>query len=335
MAGGLKMHDTLGAALIGFVVSAFVFGIFCSSTLTYFKRFYRDGWEYKILVSGVWILELLHQICVGHFVYTYYGNPLIILTGDVAKSLIYQVLLTALVATIVKCSFAVRVWRFSKHNIPMTLIIVLLSLAQLALGGVYAAKCFQLKKLLYLSNVKLIATLSLASGAVADLVTALTLCYYLQKFRTGFRQTDTVINTLMMYTINTGGLTSIMSILTVVLYNIAPLSFQFMGMYFVLSKLYAVSLLCSLNMRTVVSGHGTEEEDSANPASGGRGNRPQAPVAYVLNSTNSTRSNLVFEGHAPTSSEQKDLPSRRSLTNHLNETVLEMKPSVPPLMASV
>ncbi|KAK1215134.1 hypothetical protein PQX77_022270 [Marasmius sp. AFHP31] len=251
MADGLKMHDTLGAALIGFVVSAFVFGVFCSSTLTYFKRFYRDGWEYKALVSGVWILELLHQICVGHFVYTYaityYGNPLIILTGDVAKSLIYQVLLTA------------------------------------TLGGVYAAECFRLKKLLYLSNVKLIATLSLASGAVADLVTALTLCYYLQKFRTGFRQTDTVINTLMMYTINTGGLTSIMSILTVVLYNIAPLSFQFMGVYFVLSKLYAVSLLCSLNMRTVVSGHGTEEEDSTNPTSGGRGNRLRAPVATRVN----------------------------------------------------
>ncbi|KAK7040658.1 hypothetical protein VNI00_009564 [Paramarasmius palmivorus] len=283
MAFEFKVDSTLGAAFIGFAVSCFVFGVLTTQCLTYFRLFPRDRVIYKALVSVVWFIEVLDQICIGHFIYIYsishFGDPLILITGDVVPTLMFQVLLGTSVGAIVKwrafpslpidpantfidCTVA-SLSACGDHNAPMTLLIFILTLLQLGLGITYTTRCFQLKKLLFLANLKIIASLSLASGALADIVTAATLCYYLQHFRTGFKRSDSLINLLMIYAVNTGAITSVISVCTLILqYDVSPKTLKFMGFYFVLSKLYAISLLCTLNTRRVVWGQGTENESS-------------------------------------------------------------------------
>ena len=52
-----------------------------------------------------------------------------------------------------------------------------------------------------------IATWSLSAGVATDLAIALALCYFLRKLRTGFKKSDSLVNMLCIYAINTGILT--------------------------------------------------------------------------------------------------------------------------------
>ncbi|KAK7040659.1 hypothetical protein VNI00_009565 [Paramarasmius palmivorus] len=148
----------------------------------------------------------------------------------------------------------------SNHNLPLTALIVVLSFGQFGLAITYTVKSFGLKKLMYASRLKLIATLALGTGALTDVITAFTLSFYLRKLRTGYKKSDLLVNKLSLYAINTGALTSVLSLGALIFYNVQPTTFQFLAFYFTLSKLYAISLMCTLNTRKVVCGQGTDRE---------------------------------------------------------------------------
>jgi hypothetical protein len=42
-----------------------------------------------------------------------------------------------------------------------------------------------------------------------------------------------------------------------------PENFIFMGVYFVVSKLYAISLMAALNTRSIVGGRGTDDQNES------------------------------------------------------------------------
>ncbi|ESK86177.1 hypothetical protein Moror_10971 [Moniliophthora roreri MCA 2997] len=285
-----NVEDTLGAALIGLGVSCIVFGILSTEVFTYYSRYPRDPNGYKLLVAFVWLLELVDQGCIGHFIYYYmisnFTKPLVLFTGDVVWTLLIQVVLGAAAGTIVKCCFAMRVWRFSNHNLPLTALIILLSLGQFGLAITYTVRSFGLKKLMYANRLKLIATLALGTGALTDLITAFTLSYYLRKLRTGYQKSDLLVNKLSLYAINTGALTSVMSLGALIFYDIQPTTFQFLAFYFTLSKLYAISLMCTLNTRKVICGQGTDRELSTQTAD------QTLPRFIVSHHSHQTRSQL-------------------------------------------
>ncbi|KAG2085705.1 uncharacterized protein F5147DRAFT_729947 [Suillus discolor] len=86
-------------------------------------------------------------------------------------------------------------------------------------------------------------------SAVVDSAIAFTLCLYLRKRRTGMKRTDNVLNCLLLYTINTGAVTSFCAVLVVIMFLGLPNNLAFVGFVQVQSKLYAISLLASLNNR--------------------------------------------------------------------------------------
>ncbi|KAF5327506.1 hypothetical protein D9619_004986 [Psilocybe cf. subviscida] len=90
---------------------------------------------------------------------------------------------------------------------------------------------------------------ALGGSVVADVMITVSLCILLGNIRTGFKLTDSLVNTLMLYTINTGLLTSVSATACFVTFAIWPHAFVFIGFYFVLSKLYINSLLAMLNTR--------------------------------------------------------------------------------------
>jgi len=72
----------------------------------------------------------------------------------------------------------------------------------------------------------------------------------LAKSRTGFRRTDSLVNILLVYTINTGLLTGIVAMLCFILYAVMPDTYIFMAIFLNLSKLYLNALLATLNARS-------------------------------------------------------------------------------------
>jgi hypothetical protein len=100
---------------------------------------------------------------------------------------------------------------------------------------------------------------------VTDVFTAASLSYFLHKMRTGFKRSDTLINRLIIYSVNTGTLTSVFSAAVLATYNLMPTNFIYISLYFILCKLFANSCVGTLNTRRFVHGRGTDNEEATIP----------------------------------------------------------------------
>ncbi|KAI0335801.1 hypothetical protein GY45DRAFT_703731 [Cubamyces sp. BRFM 1775] len=268
LATTFNKDNTFGAAFAGFAASSICLGVLSTQAYTYFKRYPLDKLFYKYLVVGLWLIEVADQVLIAHAVYTYLVSNWGIVTILIAPpvwSLILQITFGVITGTIVKLNFALRVWRCSKQNVWVTGLIFLLTFAELAIACVYTVKAFQLTSLANIADMKAVGSLSLGIGMATDVVIAAALCFFLRNLRTGHRKDDSVVNSLIIYAISTGGLTSVISLTTLILYNFMPDNFIFMAFYFVLSKIYANSFLAALNTRRVSRGRGTDAETNTMP----------------------------------------------------------------------
>jgi len=89
----------------------------------------------------------------------------------------------------------------------------------------------------------------LCLSATVDLVLAFILCYYLQRGRSGFEKTNSLISRIIQYTIATGLLTSLYAFACVITYFAVPHTFTFIAMHLSLGRLYTNALLVTLNSR--------------------------------------------------------------------------------------
>jgi len=91
--------------------------------------------------------------------------------------------------------------------------------------------------------------LSLSSGT--DVIITAWLCYFLREIRarTGSTIMVQVIDALTLYTLETGGLTCTAAVASLIFWVAMPRNLIFLGLHFVIGKLYANSLLASLNTR--------------------------------------------------------------------------------------
>ncbi|KAF9648175.1 hypothetical protein BDM02DRAFT_3096964 [Thelephora ganbajun] len=258
-----NIHNTFGAAFIGITASSFIFGILSMQCYTYYHRYPLDRPFYKILVRltlSPRMLEATHSALISHFFYYYvivnWGMTLAIIKQPIIWSVILlQVVTGAVVGTIVRGCFAMRVWRFSNNNVWVTSAIVLSTLIQL--GMETHARAFKLNTNHGIDRI-MVAIVALGLGVLTDVLTAVSISWYLRKLKTGYKNSDSLVNKLIAYAINTGLVTSIISIACLITYGTMPGNFIFISLYFVLSKLYANSFLATLNTRLVLKGRGTD-----------------------------------------------------------------------------
>ncbi|KAG1842973.1 hypothetical protein F4604DRAFT_1597085, partial [Suillus subluteus] len=78
---------------------------------------------------------------------------------------------------------------------------------------------------------------------------ASSLCYLLATSRTGFSSTDSLVTKLASYTISTGCLTSVCSIIAVITCAVMPNNFIFLSIAFLVTKLYVNSFMALLNAK--------------------------------------------------------------------------------------
>ncbi|KAI0916250.1 hypothetical protein AcV5_003243 [Taiwanofungus camphoratus] len=102
-----------------------------------------------------------------------------------------------------------------------------------------------------LSKLSYFLYINLVSGLAADILIATSLCLFLSRHQTGSSRTNSIVRLLMVYSINTGILTSLCAFACLIIYAVLPLSkkFAFSAIYFVLPKLLLNALLATLNAR--------------------------------------------------------------------------------------
>jgi len=96
-------------------------------------------------------------------------------------------------------------------------------------------------------------TLGLALSSAADVLITITLCFKLRSNRTGSISMDNVIDSLVLYTLETGSLTGAGTVLSMICWLTMPYNRLFLALHFIIAKLYASSLLATLNTRKQLS----------------------------------------------------------------------------------
>ncbi|KAL1719024.1 hypothetical protein EV715DRAFT_263629 [Schizophyllum commune] len=258
---------TLGAYLVGVVLSAFLLGVACTQAATYYQIYTKDPWYIKFVVG----FSLLTTIVYVNTV-TYYPDPTIL--ADIGWGLM------AFTAIAVQGFYFYRIYILLNKNIWYPAILFVCAI-------VYAIRCSTISTDQIATKLNNLVTAVNSIGAGLDIIIAITMVVVLLRSRTGFKQTDTMITMLVAYIVNSGVLTSMVVCSCIVLSACALgtllalrvgnggqtwVAYPF---YFCLgrstSRFYCISLLASLNTRRRLrtSSSGSRDEDYALSYRGG------------------------------------------------------------------
>lgn len=250
------LDSTFGAILIGVVVSAILYGMTNIQTILYFSRYPNDAESTKTFVAIIWMLDTFHVALILKAIYYYLITNFSDSDGlqaiDGHWSLYVSVIVNLLTSLLVQTFFTVQIFHLCSRRLryPVTFGIAILIVAHFAFGIETVSLLFINKQLNKLSDIILIAPLPLAVFAVlSDVAIAAGLCVLLHGSRSAFTHTNALITTLIGYAINRCLLTSIVAIIEVIVLLVSPRSFWFLALDFTAGKLWANSMLASLNNR--------------------------------------------------------------------------------------
>lgn len=202
------LNATLGASFLGNIGASILYGISCIQTFIFYKRSGGDTIVLKSLILLLWILDTIHLAFVTHAVYSYaildFGDYL-----SISKPLwciTSHVTISSLSDLIVRGLYCHRIWKLSQRNLWMTVAVASISLLSFASGFAFSIWGFQHPNY-FLADAEQLSVflyLNFVSGVVADSLIAVLLCVLLMRQRTGYSRTNTLLYTLLIYTVNTG-----------------------------------------------------------------------------------------------------------------------------------
>ncbi|KAI0363878.1 hypothetical protein BV20DRAFT_1057666 [Pilatotrama ljubarskyi] len=298
-----SLDNTVGAILIGTFVSLILYGLVIHQAYRYFRMYQNDIALIKTFVITMLVVETVHIVFCMHMIYYYlvtnYFNPPALQNG--VWSMDAQPVLSSIGIFVSQSFFAYRVYMISPKYRILVAVSVLCTL--LAIGFTSAATYESVKHVSYagFQAYTWLDSAAFAASVGSDILTTSVLIFTLKRSRTGIKRTDHIVDRLILYTVNTGLLTSICNILALVLGFAQPTNMIYIGVAIISTKVYANSLLAVLNTRRSLAA-----SDVA--TSGGVG---LSGVANVTRMTNAE----VWNVHVPTSMQDSDL----------SDTAIEMK----------
>ncbi|KAH7875717.1 hypothetical protein F5879DRAFT_543975 [Lentinula edodes] len=254
-----SLNNTMGAAYIGVSVAGFLLGLSCLQAYIYFSE-QNDTRTIRSLVGLVVLFDFVHQALISHTVYYYlilnYANPSALSLA--VWSLLAEVLFNGFTAFCVQSFLTWRIWRLSNSNIWVTGIVVSLVLAEfgcvVAFGIIALVRVSTFVELA--ADLKELSITVNALAAAGDVLIAGILTILLQKSKTGFQRSDTMLNKLTMFAVNTGALTSLCAVASLISILAAPNTFIYISFFFCMGRLYTNSLLATLNARNKIRNAG-------------------------------------------------------------------------------
>ncbi|KAF9456684.1 hypothetical protein BDZ94DRAFT_1275050 [Collybia nuda] len=246
-----KLDNTMGAIFVGVLMGAALWGISCMQTFEYFSNFPNDSLGSKVMIAALFILDTVHQIFMSHVLYTYlvthFFNPAYL--NVVVWSLVAQVIASAFIGFIVQSFFVYRIWILSQNNIPIVAFVMMLVFAEFGLTTAYFIKGLSVTTFTELPRLLRLSQSVNAVAAAGDILIAASLIFILYRSKTGFSRSDSIVNQLILYSLNTGFLTSVCALLSLITITVYPATFLFITFYTPLSRLYTNSVLATLNAR--------------------------------------------------------------------------------------
>ncbi|KAI0259019.1 hypothetical protein BC834DRAFT_663044 [Gloeopeniophorella convolvens] len=253
-----KLDDTIGAVLLGIVLSAMVYGANVWQAFSYYTKYsLRDGLMLKSFVALLLAADTLSLALGSHVDYTMIVTDF----DNIGRNLYYlwsygaAVILPSAVNASVRNFFAHRIYTVSQRTMCIPIVIVLSSIISFIFAIVYSIPRLQRDHIVddtvYQARYMVAC---FAFQALCDTSITFGMIFYLSKRRGNFRRTNSALNMLIFYSFNCGvisvfcvtmGMICLIELPRTLIWTAFPLS---------QTKLYFCSFMAILNSRDHVRG---------------------------------------------------------------------------------
>ncbi|KAH0825985.1 hypothetical protein J3R83DRAFT_7580 [Lanmaoa asiatica] len=262
------VYATFGALLLGGFCAAALSGVVAVQTFLYIKLFPEDSARVKAIVSCPWwMLDTTHSLLVYTSIWicliTNYGDEMKIDTISMYCDPV--TLYTGLTAAVQAILTFIVHWYISSHASLVsrqrwryTALIVSTCFTEIwiwdssKIPSEHGKRVSSGPSLTIFLPQQWVFTLGLAMSCLVDILVTGFLTHSLQTLQSDKRAStslDRVIGAVVLYTFETNLLTSAATIVSMICWLTMPDNLVFMGLHFFISKLYANSLLATLNTR--------------------------------------------------------------------------------------
>ncbi|KAH9884526.1 hypothetical protein C8Q73DRAFT_796233 [Cubamyces lactineus] len=252
-----SLATTLGSIYLGVTIGVMLYGLTVHQAYRYYKHYPEDGLLYpKGIVTLILTFETLHTMVWMYIGYRYMVSEAFSITETLTSHWFVWDFVATISATFLITSFSVytcqvfyccRIWTFGASYYRWFLIPAIVSMCTgVTFGIVAGVKAFLVvRQITDLDKISWMVSVAYGLSVSSDIILAGILIFTLLRIRreSKVRSTRTVLNTLIIYTINTGLLTSIVSFFAFLFAIVIRGNLIYAGVSIVGAKLYANSVL--------------------------------------------------------------------------------------------
>ncbi|ESK93114.1 hypothetical protein Moror_8837 [Moniliophthora roreri MCA 2997] len=242
---------TYGALLLGTLVSSLLSGMVLVQCIMYGKAYRQDTLRIKAFVWTIWLLDMLHNVAVWSSIWTWF----IVDFGSAEKldiipeSIPLSIIVTAILTIFVHAFFVLRIFILSQRNWFICAPIMFLAVLRLVSAFGTSHLMFGEPSLdNFKSKYRWIFSVGLGLSSAVDVLITCAMMFILRSSRTKSLTLGIVIDSLIVYTLENGAITTAATIVSMICFLTMD-NLIFLALYFIIAKLYANSVLAMLNCR--------------------------------------------------------------------------------------
>ncbi|KAI0341033.1 hypothetical protein BDW22DRAFT_1430211 [Trametopsis cervina] len=251
--------DLIGPLLLCICGAILLYGIVLAQIIYYWSTYSADPPRVKLWVIVLGVLETAHTALCVHLIYYYtvshYGQFDVL--ARIVWSLGVSVIIEVVIVGFSQAFYLHRIWHITNRNRTITAALTVLVLSYMGVALAVSSTALKYETWLELETSDVVRTMGNCTWvlcALADTMITSTLVYYLwRRGKFTIDRTQKMIRTLIHYSISTGALTALASLVILICYNVLPKDILFGGLLELLTKLYANSVLAMLNARRRVA----------------------------------------------------------------------------------
>ncbi|KAI0794519.1 hypothetical protein C8Q74DRAFT_581456 [Fomes fomentarius] len=252
----ITLDDTFGALLLGTFFSLLLSGINLGQTYHYFRSFPSDGKYMKATVLIVFVSSSISSVFYMHMSYYYlvasYSHPERLSRTEWSFRAMTPPIIVTIFST--QCFYARRIYIMGSSTMRRLLIPTgMIALSAVAFGIVTTFVTLRYSLFEEWVPHVWLSSASFALASITDILLTSMMVAILRRRRPAFKNTETVLNILVIYTINTGLMTTILELASFVMALIRREDMIFIAINMSITHTYATSMLAVLNSRQALA----------------------------------------------------------------------------------
>ncbi|KAJ7126350.1 hypothetical protein C8R44DRAFT_781643 [Mycena epipterygia] len=249
LAPTIPLTPTFGQLLLALFIQAILYGMGLLQVYLYFLWYHKDGWGVKAAVIAMVIVETFQMATMFDLVYIYFIDDF----GNFSNLVEYNWQVSATLSGVYASTFVSQVYfanciyRLHPRNKIVPSIVFFLALG--CLGAGISQLIHKITIAGFLNLTETTVTIQAVLALLCDSLITASLCWRLNKERTGIQSTNILLNHLILTAINRGALTTLSATFNIIMFFTELGTLYFMFWIFLSGKLYMNSMLATLNTR--------------------------------------------------------------------------------------